>query len=95
MGETFVNLISFQIIFIVIFFEDVDPTKTFPLRAAALPLTEGLGQLVEMNVDVINKTGMISGIVDPLFEEHNALKDYGIHMVRRLLKGGLGVHETV
>ena len=88
-------LIPSQVIFIVIFFGDVDPAKTFPLRVAGLPLTQGLGKLVEMNVDIINKTGMISGLIDPLFEEHNALKDYGIHMVRHLLKGGLGVHETV
>jgi linoleate 10R-lipoxygenase len=79
----------------VIFFGDVDPAKTFPLRAAGLPLTQGLGKLVEMNVDIIDKTGMISGLVDPLFEENNALKDYGIHMIRHLLKAGLGVHETV
>jgi hypothetical protein len=79
----------------VIFFGDVDPAKTFPLRVAGLPLTQGLGELVEMNVDIINKTGMISGVIDPLFEDLNALKDYGIHVVRHLLKGGLGVHETV
>ncbi|RDW75784.1 hypothetical protein BP5796_06605 [Coleophoma crateriformis] len=83
------------LIFIVIFFGDVDPTKTFPLRAACLPLCQGLGQLVEANVDIINKTGIISGLIDPLiFPEHNALKDYGVHMVRHLLKGELGVHET-
>lgn len=82
------------VIFVVIFFGDVDPAKTFPLRAAGLPLTRALGQLVEKNVSVISKTGFISGLIDSKMEEHNALKDYGVHMVRHLLKGGLGVHET-
>lgn len=59
-----------------------------------LPLTQDLGQLVEQNVTIISKTSMISGIIDPLFQGQNALKDYGIHMVRNLLKKGLGVHET-
>ena len=66
----------------------------FPLRVAGLPLTQDLGQLVEQNVSIISKTSLISGIVDPLFQEQNDLKEYGIHMVRNLLKKGLGVHET-
>ncbi|TAQ87459.1 hypothetical protein B7494_g4210, partial [Chlorociboria aeruginascens] len=82
------------IIFIVIFFGDVDPTKTFPLRTACLPLCQGLGTLVEQNVNVISKTGLIAGIVDPLMEENTALRDYGVHMIRNLLKTGLGVHEV-
>lgn len=83
------------VIFIVIFFGDVDPAKTFPLRAAGLPVTQDLGQLVEQNVSFISKTSLVSGIVDTFMEENNALKDYGVHMVRHLLKTGLGVHETV
>ena len=82
------------VIFIVIFFGDVDPTKTFALRTAGLPLTQSLGALVEQNVGIVSKTGLISGLIDPLFQEHTALKDYGVHMIRHLLKKGLGVHET-
>ena len=70
-------------------------STTFPLRTAGLPLTQALGKLVEMNVNVIAKSRLLSGIVDPLFEEHNALKDYGIHMVRQLLAGNPDVHEMV
>jgi linoleate 10R-lipoxygenase len=80
--------------FVVIFFEDVDPAKTFPLRTAGLPLTQGLGALVEQNVSIISNTGLIAGNTDPLMKEHNALTEYGVHMIRNLLKGGLGVHET-
>ena len=82
------------VIFIVIFFGDVDPAQTFALRTAGLPLTQSLGALVEQNINIISKTGLISGLVDPLMAEHTALKDYGVHMIRHLLKGGLGVHET-
>ncbi|PQE12457.1 fatty acid oxygenase protein [Rutstroemia sp. NJR-2017a BBW] len=84
------------VMFIVIFFGDVDPVKTFPLRAAGLPVTQDLGQLVEQNVGFISKTNvpLVSGLVDSIMEEKNALKNYGVHMVRQLLKSGLGVHET-
>jgi hypothetical protein len=51
--------------------------------------------LLEQNVGIIDKTGLISGLIDPLFmEEQNVLKDYGVHMIRNLLGNGLGVHET-
>lgn len=83
------------VIFIVIFFGDVDPAKTFSLRVAGLPVAQDLGSLVEQNVNFISKTSLVSGIVDTFMEEQNALKDYGVHMVRHLLKTGLGVHETV
>lgn len=82
------------IIFVVIFFGAVDPAKTYPLRCAGLPLTQQLGALVEKIVDGISKTGFISQVVDPLREENNPLRTYGVHMIRRLLDGGLGVHET-
>jgi linoleate 10R-lipoxygenase len=74
----------------------VDPVKTFPLRVAGLPVTQDLGQLVEQNVGFISKTNvpLVSGLVDSMMEEKNALKNYGVHMVRQLLKSGLGVHET-
>ncbi|KAK6604717.1 Linoleate 10R-lipoxygenase [Botrytis cinerea] len=75
--------------------EDNPKAKTFSLRAAGLPVTQDLGQLVEQNVNFISKTSLVSGIVDTFMEENNALKDYGVHMVRHLLKAGLGVHETV
>jgi linoleate 10R-lipoxygenase len=89
------RLITLQIIFVVVHFGDVDPVKTFPLRTAGLPLCQALGALIEQNVSIIDKTGLISGLIDPLFmKEHNALKDYGVHMIRKLLSNGLGVHET-
>ncbi|KUJ13569.1 heme peroxidase [Mollisia scopiformis] len=82
------------VMFTLIFFGDRDPATTFALRSAALPLCLALGALVEQNVSIISKTGLLSGFLDPFFEEHNALKDYGVHMIRNILSTGLGVHAT-
>lgn len=81
------------VLFIGIFF-DLDPAKSFPLRMAARAVTQQLGKLVELNVNSVNMTGWIAGVVDGIRQENNALKDYGVHMVRRLLDSGLGVSEV-
>ena len=57
-------------------------------------MTQQLGKLVELNVQSVNLTGWVAGVVDGLREEDNALKDYGVHMVRRLLDSGMGVSEA-
>ena len=80
------------LLFTAIFF-DFDPQKSFPLRHAARALAKQLGKLIEINVKATNATGFISGIVDSFRENHNALREYGVHMVRKLLESGLGVEE--
>src|SRR5205085_11922649 len=65
------------VIFIVIFF-DIDPAKSFPLRQAGYAVSQQLGKLVEANVKAVHNTGFIAGVVDPIFQNHNALKDYGV-----------------
>lgn len=82
-----------SVIFACIFF-DMDPAKSFPLRRAAHAAAQQLGQVVEANVKSVGATGLLSGIIDGLRENHNALKDYGVHMIRRLLESGLDVTET-
>ena len=82
-----------SVLFVGIFF-DLDPVKSFPLRTAARAVTQQLGKLVEMNVQSVNMTGWIAGVVDGLREGNNALKDYGVHMIRRLLDSGMGVSEV-
>lgn len=81
------------VLFVGIFF-DLDPVKSFPLRMAAKAVTQQLGKLVEVNVNTVNLTGFISGVVDSFRQENNALKDYGVHMVRRLLESGLTVKQA-
>ena len=79
-------------IFTCVFF-DLDPTKSFPLRMATRNVTQTLGQLIEANVKTVNLAGPIAGIVDGLHQNHTPLKDYGVHMVRRLLESELGPSE--
>lgn len=80
------------VMFIAIFF-DFDPPKSFPLRHAARAFGQQLGKLIEVNVKATKATGIISGVVDSFRENHNALKDYGVHMIRKLLDSGLGPEE--
>ena len=81
------------VIFVCIFF-DLDPAKSFPLRIAARAVSQQLGKLVEANVKAVNMTGWIAGIVDGMHQSSTPLKEYGVHMVRRLLESGLGVYEV-
>ena len=82
-----------SVLFVGIFF-DLDPVKSFPLRKAARAVTQQLGKLVEMNVQSVQMTSWVAGIVDELREADNALKDYGIHMMRKLLDSGLSVSQA-
>jgi len=81
------------VIFVAIFF-DFEPTKSFPLRQAAVVLGDKLGHLVEMEVKSVAMTGWISGLVDGMRENHTPLRQYGVHMVRKLLESGLGTYEV-
>ena len=80
------------LMFTAIFF-DFDPPKSFPLRHAARAFGKQLGKLIEFSVRTTSATKLVSGIFDSLRENHNALKEYGVHMVRKLLESGLGVEE--
>ena len=74
-------------------FFDTDPAKSFPLRMATRAVAQTLGKLIEANVKSVKMTGFIAGIVDGMHQDNTPLKDYGVHMTRRLLEGGLGPSE--
>lgn len=80
-------------IFTCIFF-DLDPVKSFPLRQAARAVAQQLGQIVEGYVKSVKATSLLSGLTDRFRKNKNALSDYGIHMIRRLLDSGLSVSEV-
>lgn len=80
------------LIFATIFF-DLDPAKSFPLRMVTKKVCQQLGKLVEANVKMVNMTGWIAGVVDSMGAHHTPLKDYGVHMIRRLLESGKGPSE--
>ena len=83
---------AIAIIFIAIF-SDVEPAKSFPLRHAGQAFSRLLGKLIEANVKLTGATGLLSGIVDGFRENQNALRTYGVHMIRKLLDSGLSNHE--
>ncbi|WEW59149.1 hypothetical protein PRK78_004618 [Emydomyces testavorans] len=80
------------LIFTCIFF-DLDPAKSFPLRQAARTVAQQLGKIVEAHIKSVKATTFISGVMDRFRKNDTALKDYGIHMIRRLLASGLTVSE--
>ncbi|KAF9892006.1 hypothetical protein FE257_002970 [Aspergillus nanangensis] len=76
-------------------FLDVDPAKSFQLRHSARAAAQKLGQIVEAHVKSTGGSGFISSLVDTFLGNHtNALKDYGVHMIRRLLDSGLDAEEV-
>ncbi|KAF1815585.1 heme peroxidase [Eremomyces bilateralis CBS 781.70] len=83
---------AIAVIFACICF-DIEPAKSFPLHMAAQALSEKLGTLVETTVRSVNRTGIVSRLVDSWRENDNALQDYGARMVRRLLDSGLSVED--
>ncbi|KAI9695134.1 MAG: hypothetical protein M1820_008902 [Bogoriella megaspora] len=84
---------AFAVMFCCIFF-DLDPAKSFPLRAGAKAIGDKIGNLIETNVKAVNMTSWVSGVVDGLHQNHHYLTDYGVHMVRRLLESGLSAEEV-
>jgi linoleate 8R-lipoxygenase/9,12-octadecadienoate 8-hydroperoxide 8R-isomerase len=81
------------LVFTCIFF-DADPAKSFPLRQASRKVTQQLGQLVMLNVQLIKRTGFIADLVDR-FHRHDVLTEYGVHMIQRLLETDLSPKEIV
>jgi linoleate 8R-lipoxygenase/9,12-octadecadienoate 8-hydroperoxide 8R-isomerase len=76
-------------------FYDADPAKSFPLRQATRNLSQQLSKLVEFNVQSINTAGFVATVLEKL-HKHDALTDYGVHMVRALLaNNAITVKEAV
>lgn len=75
-------------------FYDVDPVQSFKLRELSRNMTQKLGELVMLNAKVISKTSFIGSMISK-FNGNEALADYGIHMIRRLIGSGVPVDEIV
>jgi linoleate 10R-lipoxygenase len=80
------------VIFTAIFF-DFEPTKSFPLCKVARKVATMLGKLIEANVKTVTATSFVSNFIDGFRENHDALADYGVHMIRRLTESGLSPYE--
>ena len=81
------------LMFIRVFF-DLDPAKSFRLTQLARENSVKLGKLVEASVKFIATCPNPLGIVDRIYGDHTLLKDYGVHMIRKLLEGGMSTHEV-
>ena len=85
--------LALSVIFVCIFF-DLDPAKSFPLHFAAKEVAKQLGKLVEANVKSVSLTTWVKTMADKVQENEGALKNWGVHMIRRLLDTGLSVEEV-
>ncbi|GAB1207618.1 hypothetical protein APSETT445_006342 [Aspergillus pseudonomiae] len=72
----------------------MDPSKSFQIRHLGRQAAEKLGPLVEANVKAVSSASFISSLIDGLRTNKNALSDYGVHMIRRLLDHGLDASEV-
>jgi hypothetical protein len=81
-------------VFALIFF-DVDPAGSFPLHVKAKEATQMLGSIVLKNVETISSLGFLHSITKAIWPEEGGLKDYGIHMIQRLLKSGMPADKLV
>lgn len=83
---------AMAVIFTAIFF-DFEPTKSFPTRNVAKKLATMIGKLIEANVKTVTATGFAARFFDTGRENHNALADYGIHMIRQLAESGMSTYD--
>lgn len=89
-------------VFTCVFF-DMDPEYSFPLRQNARAATKELGKLIETEVASIKATGRFSEIMEKIMHplssssksSSSGLRDYGLHMIQRLLGSGREVKDIV
>lgn len=82
-------------IFIGIFY-DVDPESSFNLRQQAQAASTVLRTSLTAELEAINTAEALANYVQKHFESGNALlKDYGVHMLEKLLSSDLKVAEVV
>ncbi|EWC45463.1 hypothetical protein DRE_00862 [Drechslerella stenobrocha 248] len=81
-----------SVMFTFVFF-DIEPTKSFALHKAGRMVAGQLAHFMEANVTAINKTSFMKSIIDNIYDRNSSLKDYGIHMIRRLLESGKSAEE--
>ncbi|QIW96819.1 hypothetical protein AMS68_002337 [Peltaster fructicola] len=92
--ETEMYLI-FAAVFICVFF-DVDPPKSFGLRQTAYDVTKILSGFIEAQVRAIYKTGKLAeDLIDRIKPVNSTLKDYGIHMIKRLCDANTDLNDLV
>jgi linoleate 8R-lipoxygenase / 9,12-octadecadienoate 8-hydroperoxide 8R-isomerase len=75
-------------------FYDADPARSFPLRHAARDVAQKLGKIVELKVNLVEKTGLLQGLRS-VFYHNDPPSNFGGHMIRRLLSSNTAPKELV
>jgi linoleate 10R-lipoxygenase len=75
-------------------FLDADPGKHIQLRDAAVTLSHQLRQLVQLKVAEVKDGSIVESIMEEFKPAHKYLKDYGVHMIKRLLEGGKSIDDV-
>ena len=78
-------------------FLDLDPAKSFGLRAAAAQGTQALSIVVRDTCKAVKEDCLTTGLKHflGLGETERVLSDYGCHMIQRLFESGNSVDEVV
>lgn len=85
----------FVAVFTCVFF-DLDPPKSFPLRQQAYEATQMLGNVLQVQVAAIKSTGRIAEtLIEAIKPTSRPLKDYGVHMIAKLLEKDNNVADLV
>jgi hypothetical protein len=69
--------------------------SSFPLHVKARKATQTLGKIVEANVKAIDRSGVLSSVMQHIWPNDSALRSYGIHMIKRLLKTDMPPDQLV
>ncbi|KAK7949013.1 fatty acid oxygenase [Apiospora aurea] len=84
------------LMFTVVFFAAADPAKQMALYAAAKPISEAMGQIMEAEVAAAGKSKLLGDLITKVTGQESEMKDYGVHILRKLLeKSGGNAREAV
>jgi linoleate 8R-lipoxygenase / 9,12-octadecadienoate 8-hydroperoxide 8R-isomerase len=79
-------------VFLVSFF-DIDPASSYGLRHKSRGALKTLGDVVEANVREVSIGGVFSAVMSAIYPSKPPLEDYGINLLKRLLKSGMDASQ--
>ncbi|KAK8078122.1 hypothetical protein PG996_004292 [Apiospora saccharicola] len=84
------------LMFVVVFFAAADPAKQMALYAAAKPISESMGRIMEAEVSAAGKSKLLGDLITKVTGQEVDMKDYGVHVLRKLLeRSGGNAREAV
>ncbi|KAK7980050.1 Sporulation protein rmd1 [Apiospora arundinis] len=84
------------LMFVVVFFAAADPTKQMALYAAARPVSEAMGKIMEAEVAAAGHSNLLGDLLTKITGQDIDMKNYGVHVLRQLLeRSGGNAREAV